>query len=70
MIGALVVMPFAFAAAGVVLGDVGPVEALRRSMALFRARPRITLVRHSVHARHLGDPELRGQWPGRMPRCA
>lgn len=44
MIGALVVTPFAFAAAGVVLGDVGAVEALRRSMALFRARPRISLV--------------------------
>lgn len=44
MIGALVVTPFAFASTGVVLGDVGAVEALRRSIALFRARPRIALV--------------------------
>jgi hypothetical protein len=44
MIGALVVTPFAFASAGVVLGDVGPIEALRRSVALFRARPRISIV--------------------------
>lgn len=44
MIGALVVTPFAFASTGVVLGDVSAVEALRRSVALFRARPRISLV--------------------------
>lgn len=44
MAGALVVTPFAFASAGIVLGDVGATEALRRSMALFRARPRISLV--------------------------
>ena len=44
MIGTLLVTPFAFAAAGIVLGDVGPIEALRRSMTLFRARPRIALV--------------------------
>ena len=44
MIGSLVVTPFAFASAGVVLGDVGATEALRRSIALFRARPRIALV--------------------------
>lgn len=44
MIGALVVTPFAFSSAGIVLGDVGAVEALRRSVALFRARPRISLV--------------------------
>jgi hypothetical protein len=44
MIAALVVTPFAFASAGIVLGDVGAIEALRRSMALFRARPRISLV--------------------------
>ena len=43
-IGALVVTPFAFSSAGVVLGDVGPTEALRRSVALFRARPRIAIV--------------------------
>jgi hypothetical protein len=44
MAGALVVTPFAFASAGIVLGDVGATEALRRSMTLFRARPRISLV--------------------------
>jgi hypothetical protein len=44
MIAALVVTPFAFASAGIVLGDVGATEALRRSVALFRARPRISLV--------------------------
>ena len=44
MIGTLLVTPFAFAAAGIVLGDVGPIEALRRSMSLFRARPRIAIV--------------------------
>ena len=44
MIAALVVTPFAFASAGIVLGDVGATEALRRSVALFKARPRISLV--------------------------
>ncbi|MBI2782369.1 MAG: hypothetical protein HYX55_11325 [Chloroflexi bacterium] len=44
MIGALVLTPFAFAATGIVLGDVGVTETLRRSMTLFRARPRIALV--------------------------
>lgn len=44
MIGALAVTPFAFAGAGIVLGDVGATEALRRSMTLFRARPRIAFV--------------------------
>ena len=39
MIGALAVTPWAFAGAGIVLGDVGAVEALRRSVALYRARP-------------------------------
>jgi hypothetical protein len=43
-VATLVVSPFAFAATGIVLGDVGAVEALRRSMALFRARPRIAIV--------------------------
>lgn len=43
-IATLVVSPFAFASTGIVLGDVGAVEALRRSMALFRARPRIAIV--------------------------
>lgn len=44
MIGTLLVTPFAFAAAGIVLGDVGPIEALKRSFSLFRARPRIAIV--------------------------
>lgn len=44
MIGTLVVTPFAFASAGIVLGNVGVTEALRRSVKLFRARPRIALV--------------------------
>lgn len=44
MIGALVVTPFAFAATGVVLGDVGAIESLQRSMQLFRARPSIAFV--------------------------
>jgi hypothetical protein len=44
MIGMLVVAPFAFAATGIVLGDVGAIESMRRSVALFQARKRITLV--------------------------
>ncbi|MCI0345184.1 MAG: hypothetical protein L0221_07015, partial [Chloroflexi bacterium] len=44
MIGILVVTPWAFAATSIVLGDVGAIEALRRSVRLFRARPRIALV--------------------------
>lgn len=44
MVGALVGTPFAFAATGVVLGDVGAIESLQRSMALFRARPSIAFV--------------------------
>jgi hypothetical protein len=44
MIGTLVVTPFAFASAGIVLGDVGATESLRRSVSLFKARPRIALV--------------------------
>jgi hypothetical protein len=44
MIGALAVTPFAFAGTGIVLGDVGATEALRRSVTLFRARPRIAFV--------------------------
>ena len=44
MVGTLVVTPFAFAAAGIVLGDVGAMESLRRSWRLFRARPRIAFV--------------------------
>jgi len=44
IIGALAVTPWAFAATGIVLGDVGAVESLRRSVALFRARRRVALV--------------------------
>jgi hypothetical protein len=44
MIATLAVTPFAYAAAGIVLGDAGTVEALRRSWRLFRARPRTALV--------------------------
>lgn len=44
LVAGLVVTPFVFASAGIVLGDVGAIEALRRSMTLFRARPRIALV--------------------------
>ncbi len=38
-VSALVQAPFVYAPSGVVLGDVGPVEALRRSVRVFRARP-------------------------------
>ncbi len=44
MLATLVVTPFAFAATGIVLGDAGALETLRRSVRLFRARPRIALV--------------------------
>ena len=44
IVGTLVVAPFAFAGTGIVLGDVGAIEALQRSVALSRARPRIALV--------------------------
>jgi hypothetical protein len=44
MIGALVVTPFAYAATGIVLGDVAATESLRRSWRLFRASPRIAFV--------------------------
>lgn len=44
MIATLAVTPFAYAATGIVLGDAGAVETLRRSWRLFRARPRIALV--------------------------
>jgi len=44
MIGTLVVAPFAFASTGIVLGDAGAIETLRRSYRLFRAAPRIALV--------------------------
>ena len=44
MIGTLAVTPFAYASTGIVLGDAGPIETLKRSWRLFRARPRIALV--------------------------
>jgi hypothetical protein len=44
IIATVATTPFAFAAAGVVLGEVGAIESLRRSYRLFRARPRIALV--------------------------
>jgi hypothetical protein len=44
MIATLVVSPFAFAATGIVLGDAGALQTLRRSFRLFLARPRIALV--------------------------
>ena len=44
MIATLVFTPFAFAATGIVLGDAGVIDTLRRSVRLFRARPRIALV--------------------------
>lgn len=44
MIGTLAVTPFAFASTGIVLGDVGAIESLQRSVRLFRARPQIALV--------------------------
>jgi hypothetical protein len=44
MVGILAVTPFAFAGTGVVLGDVSPLEALKRSVWLFRAKKRIALV--------------------------
>ena len=44
MIASLVLSPFVFSSAGIVLGDVGVTESLRRSVRLFRAQPRIGLV--------------------------
>jgi hypothetical protein len=44
LVGTLAVTPFAFAATGIVFGDAGALETLRRSVRLFRARPRIALV--------------------------
>jgi hypothetical protein len=38
IITAIVAAPFAYMLAGVVLGDVGPIEAMRRSFRLFQAR--------------------------------
>jgi len=44
MLATLVFTPFAFAATGIVLGNAGAIDTLRRSFRLFRARPRIALV--------------------------
>lgn len=44
VLGVMIFSPFGYLATGVVLGDVGPIEALRRSVALARARPSIALV--------------------------
>ena len=38
IVAAIVGAPFAYTLAGVVLGDVGPIEAIRRSFKVFRAR--------------------------------
>ncbi len=38
LVAAIVGAPFAYTLAGVVLGDVGPIEAMRRSFRVFRAR--------------------------------
>ena len=44
VIATLVVSPFGYLSSGIVLGDVGALEALRRSVTLARARPRIAIV--------------------------
>jgi hypothetical protein len=44
IVGTLAVAPFAYVSAGIVLGDVGAVEALSRSWRLFRARPWLAVV--------------------------
>ena len=38
LVAAVVGAPFAYTLAGVILGDVGPIEAIRRSFRVFRAR--------------------------------
>lgn len=43
-IATLVVAPFGYVATGIVLGDVGATESIRRSVRLARARPTIALV--------------------------
>lgn len=42
--GVLFAMPFVYALSGVVIGEVGAAESVRRSLRLFRARPRLALV--------------------------
>ncbi len=43
-VSTLVAAPFCYSQAGIVLGDVGARESIRRSVRLFRARPRTALV--------------------------
>lgn len=42
--GVVLSTPFVYAFAGVVVGEVGALEAIRRSWRLFRARPRLAVV--------------------------
>ena len=66
VIGALAVTPWAFAGAGIVLGDVGAVEALRRSVGAV-SRPSAGRARgRPVHPRHGGDPDVRARCRGRV----
>jgi hypothetical protein len=44
VVGVLVLAPFGYLATGIILGDVGAVEALKRSVGLARARPRVAIV--------------------------
>jgi hypothetical protein len=44
VIGVVILAPLGYLTTGIVLGDVGALESLRRSMRLARARPRIALV--------------------------
>src|SRR5262245_3357616 len=44
LLSTLLLAPFAYMSSGIVVGDVGVTEAARRSVRLFRARPRIGLV--------------------------
>lgn len=44
VVGLLVTLPFVYATAGIVLGEVGPLEGLARSVRLTRARPRLALI--------------------------
>lgn len=44
LVATFAVSPLGYLSTGIVLGDVGALEALRRSVALARARPRIAIV--------------------------
>jgi len=44
VIGVILLAPLGYLATGIVIGDVGALEALKRSIRLARARPRIALV--------------------------